>query len=634
LRRFLRFSALAFAAAIVAGCGGGGRSVAIPSDAGASSGLSAPEMNALYPSSQSPASFDPAPMPQVQDSSPSGMADVPRSAVPLSIRPLQWTQLPGTASRVVVSTDGSLWALATSPAGSDKYLHHYTNGRWTSVPGLAASIAFGVDGTLYAVNVANGGVYAYDGSSWSAIGGGARWVTTGRDGAVYILSRNNLVNGDSAIWKYANGAWTQQPGRSAQLAGSLDSNSYSVKDVGTIAFNGYFALNSSGALFYYSPGSGYVHLPGAASGIAPVSGGVLELAYPPSSAGQGVSYFDYASATLTAEAGSGANLAAGAGPGGHGTQLYLVNAQNAIWTTLIVTASVTEYALPATSGLPHEIVAGSDGALWFTETDLDKIGRMTPGGSVTDFAIPTAHCRPWDIAAGPDGALWFTESSAASLPYRGDKIGRITPDGNVTEYAVAPYSSPYGIAAGPDGALWFTEFQGNNIGRITSGGSVTEYPLPTAFSYPNGIAAGPDGALWFTESAKIGRITTGGSISEFAIPTAGGGPSGIAAGPDGALWFTEIYGNKIGRITAGGSISEFPLPTANAMPNGIVAGSDGALWFTEFQGNKIGRIATSGTIGEFAILTAASGPYGIAAGPGNALWFAEFDGNQLGKIVP
>jgi Bacterial Ig-like domain (group 1) len=174
--------------------------------------------------------------------------------------------------------------------------------------------------------------------------------------------------------------------------------------------------------------------------------------------------------------------------------------------------------------------------------------------AITEYPIPTPASRSVDITAGPDGALWFTESDAG-------KIGRVTTTGSFSEFELPTpsFSAPYGITAGPDGALWFTESSSsaNKIGRVTTTGSFSEFPLPTPGSVPIGITAGPDGALWFTEFSsganKIGRLTTTGSLSEFPIPTPSSGPNGITAGPDAAVWFTESTpsANKIGRIDAG-----------------------------------------------------------------------------------
>ncbi|MDQ0940162.1 hypothetical protein [Streptomyces sp. V1I1] len=46
--------------------------------------------------------------------------------------------------------------------------------------------------------------------------------------------------------------------------------------------------------------------------------------------------------------------------------------------------------------------------------------------------MPTAGCGPFGTAAGPDGALWFTESTV-------DRIGRITTAGHAIELITKPY---------------------------------------------------------------------------------------------------------------------------------------------------------------------------------------------------
>src|SRR5208283_1415538 len=96
-----------------------------------------------------------------------------------------------------------------------------------------------------------------------------------------------------------------------------------------------------------------------------------------------------------------------------------------------------------------------------------------PAQSFNAYQLPASYSQPKGIAAGPDGALWFTE-------YNNNKIGRISTSGVITEYPVVSASScPYSITAGPDGALWFTESHANNIGRITTDGVVTEFAVPT-----------------------------------------------------------------------------------------------------------------------------------------------------------
>ncbi len=109
--------------------------------------------------------------------------------------------------------------------------------------------------------------------------------------------------------------------------------------------------------------------------------------------------------------------------------------------------------------------------------------------NITEWTIPTAGSGPHYITTGPDGALWFTERLV-------DKIGRITTAGDITEYGtgITAGSNPVGIVAGPDGALWFTEYTSGKIGRITTGGVVTnEYPAGASNLWE--ITAGPDDRL-------------------------------------------------------------------------------------------------------------------------------------------
>jgi hypothetical protein len=53
----------------------------------------------------------------------------------------------------------------------------------------------------------------------------------------------------------------------------------------------------------------------------------------------------------------------------------------------------TEYSIPMPNSAPMGITVGPDGALWFTETGANKIGRITKHGLVTEFSIPTADSQ-------------------------------------------------------------------------------------------------------------------------------------------------------------------------------------------------------------------------------------------------
>src|SRR5216683_3192523 len=100
-------------------------------------------------------------------------------------------------------------------------------------------------------------------------------------------------------------------------------------------------------------------------------------------------------------------------------------------------------------------------------------------GTITEYPIPTGSSEPTGITAGPDGNLWFTESNA-------NKVAKVTPSGVFTEYPVPTLNSqPFYITAGPDGNLWFTEFNANKVGKVTASGVfLAEYSIPNAASHP------------------------------------------------------------------------------------------------------------------------------------------------------
>jgi streptogramin lyase len=198
----------------------------------------------------------------------------------------------------------------------------------------------------------------------------------------------------------------------------------------------------------------------------------------------------------------------------------------------ITTAGVVaEFPTPSehTTG---SITAGPDGNLWFTEPGGNNIGVVTPTGTVHEYTIPLEKpeiekkeedTQPEDISAGLDGNLWFTET-------RVRKIGKISPAGQVTQYTLpAEGGAPTGIAPGQDGNVWFTE-NSALVGRITPTGEVTRLLTPTAESEPFDLAPGPAGSLFVTEQ-KTGKVAV----------VASGGPAAVAQAP--AITGAGVAGN-------------------------------------------------------------------------------------------
>ena len=212
---------------------------------------------------------------------------------------------------------------------------------------------------------------------------------------------------------------------------------------------------------------------------------------------------------------------------------------------------------------PHganSIVTGSDGALWFLSDGLVARLRTGPGPSpiivdgarLTTFKVPFLGDNAYGaaIAAGSDGALWFLNSNFA----KGGFIDRITTAGELTEYPNPMGIRSFSITAGPDGAIWFTTQTDrpvagiSSIGRIDSNGIVTQFDTPSDIICNHGpcgakvVTAGPDGALWFTtQGDAIGRMTVSGSVTYFQLHDGAAASQSIVDGPDGALGFTGSH---------------------------------------------------------------------------------------------
>lgn len=259
-------------------------------------------------------------------------------------------------------------------------------------------------------------------------------------------------------------------------------------------------------------------------------------------------------------------------------------------------------------GFPERLTVARDGAVWFTDPQGGRIGRISPDSNKADYYfVPTPKSGPASIAAARDGSIWFTEHAA-------DQIAIFVPAGadrpspgrhGFKEFALPLGGGPAGITAAADGSLWFAENSGNRIGRIELGQNadqpvIAEYPLPVAHSHPNSVAVGGDGDVYFTELAsnRIGKITPQGQISEMVLPVAGPALD-IVAGSDGTIWTTVPKAHAICRLRPGTPITAFYLPET-ATPAFITDGRDGNLYFTEPTG-KIARFTPIGVMTEFSL---------------------------------
>ena len=243
-------------------------------------------------------------------------------------------------------------------------------------------------------------------------------------------------------------------------------------------------------------------------------------------------------------------------------------------------------------GFYGQLIRGSDGAMWFTETGFEYgrgevLGRITPTGGVTEKYVTPPGGSIGGLARGPNAAVWFTASNS------GGEIGRVTSEGEVKDWSVptgtAPdrpaVSEPGPLIEGPDGNMWFIDWGTNSeghslVGRVTPTGEIREFPLPQALYYSGSLAAGPAGAIWIgTTPGTVYAVKPDGSTITYTPPRITGNIEGLAAGPEGNLWYGN--GSVLGRLTPTGEGTLFAEPRNWGSP---MLGPDGRLWFTAGKG--------------------------------------------------
>ena len=311
---------------------------------------------------------------------------------------------------------------------------------------------------------------------------------------------------------------------------------------------------------------------------------------------------------------------------------------------------------------PLRIIAGPDGALWFTNAGNNSIGRISPRGKVTRFTHMSID-KPRGITVGPDGALWFTNR---------DSIGRISTSGKVTGFRHASIRGPHDIAAGPDGALWFTNGRGDSIGRITTGGAVTNF-RDAGIHGPRGIIARAGRRPLVHQQRQLDRtdhdrreVTI---FYDASITVRGGSPRGRTA-PSGSptTGLTRSGGSPpAARSPASGMRASRPAgdrcwagrrPLVHELRQRLDRADHDRRHGHELQvprarasaareGSPLGRTARSGSPTTAATRSGGSPPAarselparrhpladGIAPGPDGALWFANEGSESIGRIT-
>lgn len=223
----------------------------------------------------------------------------------------------------------------------------------------------------------------------------------------------------------------------------------------------------------------------------------------------------------------------------------------------------------------------------------------TGGFSVFPVATATA---PVQLLAGTDGRLWFVTAQS--------QLGLISSTGQITLLAV---TVPHGnstavlVGAGPEGVWAYGDTTGTTpictVSLTNTGGVIAQQTLThPAASLCYGGARDASGNGWFSiHGAQNGsgvsrmvRLSQAGLVTTILPDRAGARPGAVALGSDGAIWALEFDNHSYGRYTAtapatsvsiGGSETP-PYPGSiffGVNPHQILPRADGTFWLLGFN---------------------------------------------------
>jgi len=240
-------------------------------------------------------------------------------------------------------------------------------------------------------------------------------------------------------------------------------------------------------------------------------------------------------------------------------------------------------------GNPSDIAIDRYGQLYVTDSNRDKIWHIDLSAAVTTLAggiegdsdgrgVNARLNSPRGIAIGADGAAYFSDSN-------NNKLCRITANGEVSTLAGsrsgdadgtqenAEFNNPRGVASDTDGNLYVADRSNDRIRKISPSGVVStiagksqgsvDGPVSSAsFNNPRDLTVDPEGNIYVADSGnnRIRKISPDGVVSTLAGSDIGNTdgvgaiakfnkPIGILIDEERTLFVVDNLNHRIRKIT-------------------------------------------------------------------------------------
>jgi sugar lactone lactonase YvrE len=307
----------------------------------------------------------------------------------------------------------------------------------------------------------------------------------------------------------------------------------------------------------------------------------------------------------------------------------------------------SEYSTGASGGL--HIVLGPDRMLYMTASTADRILRFDPDTHrTTSLPLPKGTV-PHDIIRGPDGKLWFDGLSG--------RIGNVDPaNGKATIVAqLPPGREPHDLAFS-GGKLYIAEPKPGRLARFDPGtGAVTEFAagLPPRNEIHSMRAV--DGFLWTSLSNANALARFNPKEQRFDklvhMPVRDSGPRDLVYVPSRhSIYFTLFAANRIGRYdVATGRLTLYRTPVkpislsdAESPKQGfekltfITKSADqSSIWATTFYGEVVRlNLDTRKVTTVHCGITFPAATAGLATDAKGRLWVNEAFPARIAEIRP
>jgi len=212
------------------------------------------------------------------------------------------------------------------------------------------------------------------------------------------------------------------------------------------------------------------------------------------------------------------------------------------------------YEQKAPGVYPHTVRIDKKGRVWYTNAVSNHISMIDPKtDEMRVFTLPFPETKPsantpkavigeggsspvpYGIDIAPDGAVWFSQLNAK-------RIGRLDPDTGEVKIVDTPFAGPRRLRFDSKGNLWIPGFSSNLIARYNlTTGEFKTWPMPTGgvdTPYALNVDRKTD-TVWICGTASDTLVSFDPATERFTIyplPTRVTYTREIDFGPDGAIW--------------------------------------------------------------------------------------------------